>query len=151
MKRKVYLQTIAFLFVLSCMLSMQACKSDNFVKVSYRTLSVAGITYDTAMKVAADAYKQNIIPETTKEQIIKYGNVYYQSYETARQGLEIYYKALVSNETIDKTQIVSDFAKMVQDLKQLVAFVQEVTKRQVVAPELPLAPEVQGKLGGGTK
>lgn len=149
MKKKARLKYLALLLTLTCMLSVQACKSDDFAKTSYRTLSIAGITYDTAMRISADAYKQGIINDAAKEKIITVGNIYYQSYMTARQGLEVYYKALVSDKPAEKTQLVSDFAKMVSDLKQLVELVKSSTKKEVVTDELPIATEVQAILAGG--
>ena len=68
--------------------SFVACAS--FTKNAYRTLGVASVSYDVAMKSAAELYEEGAITDEQKADIIKVGNAYYDAYESAIDALIAY-------------------------------------------------------------
>lgn len=70
---------------------LAACTADEFEKNTYKTLVVAGTTYDTTMKMVGEAYKNGTITEEQKDMVVGFAEIYYASYmvsvETFKQYL----------------------------------------------------------------
>jgi len=59
---------------------------------SYKTLATAGVTYDQTMRAVADAYKQGLINESQKAEIMEIAQKFHRAYHAAVDALEEYKK-----------------------------------------------------------
>jgi len=78
---------LAFMAVL---VMLAGCNSGDAVTNTYKTLSIAGISYDATMKAAAEAYASGHISEAQKATLIKYGTAFHGSWQAAHTALKIY-------------------------------------------------------------
>lgn len=86
MKRKV-LQGMVAIVLLAALVS---CAS--FTQNTYKSLYIAGTSYDTAMKSIAFLQAQGKITTAQRVEINKYANIYYVSYQTAVDAFIFYEK-----------------------------------------------------------
>lgn len=87
MKRKInYIVLVAV--ALFCFIS---CST--FIDNSYKTLYIAGQTYDAGMKSVADLQKQGKITDVQRIEINKYAEKYYACYQVAVVALQAYKKS----------------------------------------------------------
>jgi hypothetical protein len=111
----------ALLLVFGLGLTCCAGKSTgtDFVTDSYRALSAAGITYDAAMKSAAEAYQSGHITEAQKTEIVRYGNAFAGAYHLAVVALEECVTAGASNASAQTkaVQALADVAGRLGELK----------------------------------
>ena len=73
--------------------------SGSFTMDAYKTLSVAGATYNSGMEMAAQADKAGMLKAATKADILKYGRAFYTSYILAQKTLLDYTVIGQSNAT----------------------------------------------------
>lgn len=66
-----------------------ACK-DKFLATSYKTLQTAQIAYDTGMGAIAQGYEDGTISESQKDEAIRVGMIFYDSWMLACGALEAY-------------------------------------------------------------
>ena len=114
MRRKLSLLVLVlFFFSFACA---------HFVENSYKTLATAGITYDEAMKAVADAYKQGLINDAQKAEIIKIAQKFHRAYHAAVDALEEYKKGNVDQaEAEEKVLLVSQILdELLEKVKPLI-------------------------------
>ena len=93
-------KSLAILFV---GLMLAACSYNvGLVKTTYKLLTVSNISYDTAMKTAADLYSQKRITDKQKAEIIKIGKTFAGAHNAAIDMLARY----------EETKAVSEQEKM---------------------------------------
>ena len=86
MKRKLaILMTMALTVALLC-----SCAT--FEKNTYRTMYIAGTSYDTGMKIVSKLYAEGNLCEWQRQDINKYGNIFYASYQLAVEAFEVWKK-----------------------------------------------------------
>jgi hypothetical protein len=76
---------ILLLFVVSC--------AGNFQKNSYRGLGTMSVSYDVALKSAADLHGKGFISDEGKAEIIKHANSYKDAHNSAVQAFQDYLNA----------------------------------------------------------
>jgi len=60
------------------------------VKSTYKMLSASQISYDTALKTAADLYHHGRLTEAQKVKVLEIGEVYYHAHNAAVEALARY-------------------------------------------------------------
>ena len=65
-----------YVFLMIVALLLAGCAKPDFTTDAYRLLNISKETYDSSLTVAGDLYRQEIIGESQKETVIKYGNFY---------------------------------------------------------------------------
>lgn len=95
---------ISFL-ILICSVAFVGC--DNFLKISYDTVYMASVTYETSRSILGDLYKEGRINEEQKTQIVEVATKYYHAIMLAKKALIAYKKIEESKnpETLDKARI----------------------------------------------
>jgi len=96
MRRKIFVGVIGIILLaglLSC---------STFTGTTYKSLFLAGTSYDTAMKSVASLQTQGKITTEQRVEINKYANIYYVSYQAAVDAFIFYEK----NKTEASKQIV---------------------------------------------
>uniref|UniRef100_A0A7C4XS59 Uncharacterized protein n=1 Tax=Caldisericum exile TaxID=693075 RepID=A0A7C4XS59_9BACT len=86
MKRKVLTGIVGVILLIGLL----SCAT--FTQNTYKSLFVAGVSYDTAMKSIASLQAQGKITAEQRAEINKYANVYYVSYQTAVEAFIFYEK-----------------------------------------------------------
>ena len=87
-----YLMVLMFMFLcLAAVMAFQGCAYNvGMVKTTYKLLTVSKVSYDTAMKTAADLYSQKRITDEQKAEIIKIGKTFAGAHNTAVEALARY-------------------------------------------------------------
>jgi len=86
-------QQIVLGMILSiCLMMVVGCNS-KFVPVTYKSMLVMETTYDTALTICGDLYKQGIIEESQKEKIIQGARVFQETYDLLGVALLNYERA----------------------------------------------------------
>ncbi|MFV0420601.1 hypothetical protein [Oleidesulfovibrio sp.] len=75
--------------VLALLMLLTGCNGDPATD-TYKTLRIAGVTYDATMQAAGDAYRSGHLTDEQKDTLIKYGTAFYGAWHTAREALEVY-------------------------------------------------------------
>lgn len=121
MNRKVWVTRRTAILVLVVASLMWGCAT--FTRDSYRTLSIAATTYDTAMKSIADLYRQGKVTEAQKAKALEIGMEYWIAYHTATDALEAYIAVgSVDNEKrleiamMEFSKVLSKFMNYVQPI-----------------------------------
>ena len=100
---RLMLAMIAFLCLAAIIIPGQGCAYNmGLVQTTYKLLTVSNISYDTAMKTAADLYAQKRITEEQKAEIIKIGKTFAGAHNAAVEALASY----------EETKAVSEQEKM---------------------------------------
>jgi len=86
MRRKVSVGIIAIILLAGLL----SCAT--FTSTTYKSLFIAGTSYDTAMKSIASLQAQGKITAAQRAEINKYANIYYVSYQTAVDAFIFYEK-----------------------------------------------------------
>ena len=88
---------------MAAFMACQGCAySGGMVKTTYKLLTVSNVSYDTAMKTAADLYSQKRITDEQKAEIIKIGKTFAEAHNAAVEALASY----------EETKAVSEQEKM---------------------------------------
>ena len=104
-----------------------------FEQNTYRSLYLAGTTYDTAMKKLDGLQNQGKITQTQRDQINKVALIYYNSYQTAVKAFEIYKQtSLVS----DKDKLVTAITLAASNWGTLASLVNSIIPNSL-SPKLP--------------
>ena len=93
-----------------------ATTTGNFTKDSYKTLSVAGATYNAGMEIAAQADKAGMLKPSQKTEILKYGKAFYASYVLAQKAL-LDYTVIGQNNATAMQEVTRAFSMLDVDLK----------------------------------
>jgi len=102
-------------------LGLMSCAGGSFLKNSYRTLSTAAVTYDVAMKSAADLYFAGDLSEADKTKIIKVATKYRTAYILAKRAVAGY-EAVRTVESKDKAaKALGEFLKFSDELMGLLS------------------------------
>ena len=129
MKRKVLVGFISIILLAGLM----GCAS--FTNNTYKSLYIAGTSYDAAMKSISSLQKQGVVSDAQRAEINKYGNYYYVSYQVAVDAFALYKKT----ETADaKTKVISAVAEVFSKWPTFAEYV-----NRIKAGTLPAKLEVQ--------
>lgn len=126
MKRKAWI-----VMALVMVVALAGCAS--LVNNSYKTLYLAGQSYDTGMKAVAEFQKSGKITETQRAEINKYANLYYVAYNAAVDALKEYQR---DNTVANKEKLASALSATVAAYKQFIG------NANRIAPALGLNTEV---------
>lgn len=85
--------------------------SDDFTKVTYRTIHTMGTMYEVLMSTAGELYKEKIITEEQKTKLIDLGYIYHGSYHALVTAFEMYKKSQTDEEKISITLMVIETVK----------------------------------------
>ena len=83
-KRNIFILLLGMLFLVSCAYNI------SMVDTTYKLLKGSQISYDTAMKVTSDLYRQGRITDREKETIVSVGKLYYEAHNAAVRALADY-------------------------------------------------------------
>lgn len=129
MKRKVLVGFISIILLAGLM----GCAS--FTNNTYKSLYIAGTSYDAAMKSISSLQKQGIVSDAQRAEINKVGNYYYVSYQVAVDAFALYKKT----ETADaKTKVIAAVAEVFSKWPTFAEYV-----NRIKAGTLPAKLEVQ--------
>lgn len=81
-------RTLPILLSIVLLAGLISCAS--FEQNTYKSLYVAGTTYDTAMKSVSSLQKQGFVTDAQRIEINKYANYYYVSYQVAVDAFSLY-------------------------------------------------------------
>jgi len=84
---------VSGVLALVVLLAFMVSCTGNFQKNSYRGLGAMSVSYDVALKSAADLHKQGYISDEGKAEIIKVANSYKDAHNAAVQAFQDYLNA----------------------------------------------------------
>lgn len=93
----------------------------NFKNNTYKAIGVAGITYDTSMKAAADLQKKGRISSTQWRELEKVATEYYIAYHSAIDAFEIYLKVETPEQ---KQKVIAILNEMQLKLPKVTAYIE---------------------------
>ncbi len=129
MKRKVLVGVLAVVM----MMGLMGCGT--FTSNTYKSLYIAGTSYDAGMKSVSSLQKQGVISDAQRAEINKYGNYYYVSYQVAVDAFALYKKT----ETQDaKSKVIAAIAEVFAKWPTFADYV-----NRIKAGTLPSKLEVQ--------
>jgi len=143
-EKKYWAASLVFLGVAlalaAVMIFTQSCAYNvGLVKTTYKLLTVSNVSYDTAMKTAADLYAQKRITDEQKAEIIKIGKTFAGAHNAAVEALARYEetKALAEQEKMSQQiAIASEALSQILNLikpyltkKELISFENKLTGR----------------------
>lgn len=100
-------------------------ESTDFTKITYRTIHTMGTMYDVLMRTAGELYKEKLITEEQKAQLIDLGYIYYGSYQGLVTAFETYEK---SKNDEDKISITLMVIETVKKYNKVLEYYNDVTK-----------------------
>ncbi len=111
---------IKLMMVMLILLSLVGCAA-NFKNNTYKAIGVAGITYDSSMKAAADLKKKNMISDKQWAELEKIAKGFYVVYQSAIDTFEVYLKV----ETVEQKEKVNALLKELElQLPKVVAYIE---------------------------
>lgn len=109
-KRKLMLMAMALVFLVGCSYNI------GLVDTTYKMLKGSKISYETAMKVSADLYRQGRITDREKESIITVGTVYAEAHNAAVMALADYER---SKDALDQERMAAQIEIATRALSKL--------------------------------
>lgn len=103
-------KTLSVVLCVALAVSIMACAS--FTKNAYRTLSVAGSTYDVGMRSAADLYQQGKITDGQKTEVVDVATQYRNAYIVAVDALVAYEKTDTAEDKDRVEAALTEFSKV---------------------------------------
>ncbi len=100
-------------------------ESDDFTKITYRTIHTMGTMYDVLMSTAGELHKEKILTDEQKKKIIDLGYIYEGSYQTLVTAFEMYKK---SKNDDDKISITVMVIETVRKYNSILEYYNSVTK-----------------------
>ena len=100
MKRKIFVGLLAIVLLAGCA---------SFTQTTYKSLFIAGTTYDAAMKSVASLQRQGVISDVQRAEINKYANHYYVSYQVAVDAFVLYKK---TETAATRTKVIAAVAEV---------------------------------------
>ena len=101
---------VLLIFVVAMMSALTAC--EDFKATAYKTLFIAGQSYDTGMKTVADLQKAGSITPEQRVVINKVAGKFYTTYQSAVSALAIYSK---TNSAVDKDKLITLVSAVVNE------------------------------------
>jgi len=99
--------------------------SDEFTKITYRTIHTMGTMYNVLMGTAGSLHKEKVITDEQKKKMIDLGYIYYGSYQGLVTAFESYQKVKSEDGKISLTLM------LIQTVKQyntILEYYNDVTK-----------------------
>lgn len=110
---------IKLFMVMVVLMSLVACA--NFKNNTYKAIGVAGVTYDTSMKAAADLKKKAMISDKQWAELEKIAKGFYVVYQSTIDTFEVYLKV----ETVEQKERVKAILKEMElQLPKVVAYIE---------------------------
>ena len=100
-------------------------ESDDFTKITYRTIHTMGTMYDVLMSTAGELHREKILTDEQKKKIIDLGYIYEGSYQTLVTAFEMYKK---SKNDDDKISITVMVIETVRKYNSILEYYNSVTK-----------------------
>ncbi len=114
---------IKLFMVMVILMSLVGCA--NFKNSTYKAIGVAGVTYDTSMKAAADLKKKAMITDKQWAELEKVAKGFYVVYQGTIDTFEIYLKV----ETVEQKEKVKAILKEMElQLPKVVAYIELLKK-----------------------
>ena len=116
-----YSMVLMFTFLcLAALMSMQGCAYNvGMVKTTYKLLTVSNVSYDTAMKTAADLYSQKRITDVQKAEIIRIGKTFAGAHNAAIDALLRYEETKAVSEQEKMSEQISIASKALSEILNL--------------------------------
>ncbi len=108
-----------FSILIILVLGLMAC--DDFVKDAYRTLTVSYQAYNITLSGMGDLYKQGLIPDSVRDEAIKYGKPWQTAHNGAVKALAAYE---ASGGDANKQAYISASLEVAKALADLVTYCQ---------------------------
>ena len=105
---------ILFVFISACAYNV------GLVNTTYKLLKVSNISYDTAMKTAADLYVQGRITNDQKAEIIKIGKIFAGAHNAAVDALASYEETKSASEQEKMSVQIAIASKALGDMLALI-------------------------------
>lgn len=113
--------TLPILLSIVLLIGLISCA--NFEQNTYKSLYIAGTTYDTAMKSISSMQKQGFITDAQRAEINKNANYYYVSYRVAVDAFSLY-KRTKTQDT--KNKVISAVAEVFLKWPTLAEYVNRI-------------------------
>ncbi len=111
---------IRLFMIMVILMSLVGCAT-NFKNNTYKAIGIAGITYDTSMKAAADLKKKGMITDKQWAELEKIAKAFYVVYQGSIDTFEIYLKV----ETVEQKEKVKAILKEMElQLPKVVAYIE---------------------------
>jgi hypothetical protein len=124
------------LMIVCVFMMFAAAACDDTVKNAYKTLFIAGTTYDTGMKAVADLQKQGKVTADQRKEINTYASKFYGSYQIAVVLLQQYNKTKDAN---TQTMLASAITKFLSEWTVLAGYVNRIVPGSLT-PQLEVTP-----------
>lgn len=85
--------------------------SDEFTKITYRTIHTMGTMFNVLMGTAGNLHKEKILTDDQKNKMIDLGYIYYGAYQTLATAFEAYQKVQSDDGKISITLMVIETVK----------------------------------------
>ena len=109
------------IYVMALVFFMFGCAYNvGLVKTTYKLLTVSNVSYDTAMKTAADLYSQKRITDEQKAEIIKIGKTFAGAHNAAVEALASYEETKAVAEQEKMSAQIAIASKALAELLNLV-------------------------------
>jgi len=105
----------------------------NFSNNTYKTIYIAGQSYDLAMRTVSELQKQGKITAAQREEINKYGTAYYMAYNASIDSLELYMR--VEDQTT-KDKVISILQELMGKWTAFAVYVNSLIPN-TISPKLP--------------
>ncbi|XPV77948.1 MAG: hypothetical protein ACNI27_08515 [Desulfovibrio sp.] len=119
------MRKFVYLALFSVLLLCTTGCTDNVEDVAYKSMAIAGITYNAVMKSASTAEKSGMITTTERAEINHYGQIYHDSYHAACDVFKDYLKLTSPNDS-DAQKVFSAMAAAAANLSTLTDFARSV-------------------------
>lgn len=107
MRKFLKLDSFVFNFLIVFILAFALVSCATFNKNSFQALGTMAVTYDTAMKSAADLYNRGLISEEGKQEVIDYAKSYQIAHNSAIDAFQEYLSASPEQQADKKQQFVT--------------------------------------------
>ena len=116
-----YSMAVLFTFLmLVAFMAFQGCAYNvGMVQTTYKLLTVSNVSYDTAMKTAADLYSQKRITDVQKAEIIRIGKTFAGAHNAAIDALLRYEETKAVSEQEKMSEQISIASKALSEILNL--------------------------------
>jgi hypothetical protein len=101
------------------------CSCANFSQGAYNALNVSKTSYDATLTTAGELYQEGKIDADTKDQFIKYGDLYMVAHNEAVDALLDYRMANLEQKPVMKSTYMALADKMGDRLADLLAYLRK--------------------------
>lgn len=108
------------LLVMSAMIALVITGCDDFEKNCYSTLVVGEQGYIMVMETTGDLYKDHLIGDDVKDEIITLGNLYKAAYKSAQLALYMYHNSDKNKPLkLEVIKAFSELGRKTDDLRKI--------------------------------